>query len=100
MTGGNGATADRVTTRLIFDRDSLNRLGALAREILREEGAAEASVLLVTDAGLVEAGHAPRAELLLNEAGLRVTRYDACAKIPRRATSRDASRWRVRRGQT
>jgi alcohol dehydrogenase len=54
-------------TRLVFGPGSLARLGGLAREL----GARR--VLLVTDPGLVAAGHAARAEAALREAGCELT---------------------------
>jgi len=42
-------------TRIVFGVDSLERLGELARELSARR------VLLVTDAGIVAAGHAERA---------------------------------------
>jgi alcohol dehydrogenase len=52
----------RPSTRLIFGNDSVDRAGRLAREL----GAR--SVLLVTDPGIIRAGHAQRVERSLQEA--------------------------------
>ncbi len=56
-------------TRLVFGPGTLARLGALAREL----GARR--VLLVTDPGLVAAGHAARAEAALSGAGCELTTF-------------------------
>ena len=63
-------------TRLIFGADSVERTGELAREL----GAK--SVLLVTDRGLVLAGHAPRVERILQAAGLGVVVFDQVRENP------------------
>ena len=63
-------------TRLVFGPGTLNRLGPLAAEL----GAKR--VLLVTDRGIVGAGHAGRAEALLRAAGLEVVTYDAVRENP------------------
>ena len=55
-------------TRLIFGVDSVERIGELARA----EGAHR--VLVVTDPGIVAAGHAQRVEHSLQAAGLGVDR--------------------------
>jgi alcohol dehydrogenase len=63
-------------TRLIFGSGSLERVGVLAREL----GAKHA--LVVTDAGIVAAGHAGRAQESLTKAGLRVTVFDQARENP------------------
>ena len=63
-------------TRIVFGNGTLARLGELAREIGAE------SVLLVTDPGIVEAGHAQRALASLKEAQLGVTVYDSVNENP------------------
>ena len=63
-------------TRLIFGVDSLERIGELAREL------AARKVLLVTDPGIVAAGHAERALRLLESAHLKVTLFDRAAQNP------------------
>ncbi|MEQ1861167.1 MAG: iron-containing alcohol dehydrogenase [Chthoniobacteraceae bacterium] len=63
-------------TRLIFGPDSLDRVGEVAREL----GGRRA--LLVTDAGIVAAGHASRAAELIAAAGLRVEVYDRVHENP------------------
>jgi len=70
-------------TRLIFAAWSLNRTGELAREL----GATK--ILLVTDAGIVAAGHADRARASLESAGLQVTVFDRVRENMGRGPSRD-----------
>ncbi len=57
-------------TRLVFGANSVEGVGGLAREISRGK------VLLVTDPGIVKAGHADRVRALLEAAGLAVTVFD------------------------
>jgi alcohol dehydrogenase len=63
-------------TRLVVGAGEVARVGALAREL----GAHR--VLLVTDAGLVAAGHADRVREVLEADGLSVTRYDRVIENP------------------
>lgn len=63
-------------TRLVFGAGCVERLGALAQEL------AGRNVLLVTDPGLVAAGHADRARELLEQAGLKVTLFDRASENP------------------
>ena len=63
-------------TRVIFGLDAIERVGALAVEL----GAR--NVLLVTDRGIVSAGHAGRVSRLLEAAGLSVCSFDAVAENP------------------
>jgi alcohol dehydrogenase len=63
-------------TRLIFGDHAVQRIGELAREL----GARR--VLLVTDPGLVAAGHAGRAQTLLLSAGLDVVVFDKAKENP------------------
>lgn len=63
-------------TRLVFGADSLERVGELARDL----GGRRA--LLVTDRGIVAAGHASRAIGFLEAAGLHVEIYDAVRENP------------------
>lgn len=67
-------------TRLVFGNGALEKVGALARELGGHR------VLLVTDKGIVAAGHAARAIGLLETAGLNVAVYDAVRENP---TTRD-----------
>jgi len=64
-------------TRLIYGAGVLNQLGTVAREI-----AGNAKVLLVTDQGIVQAGHAARAQSVLEAAGLGVVVYDKVRENP------------------
>ena len=57
-------------TRLIFGENSIDRVGKLARELNARR------VLVVTDPGIVTAGHALRVEHALQAAGLGVVLYD------------------------
>jgi alcohol dehydrogenase class IV len=63
-------------TRVVQGAGGLEHVGELAREL----GAKRA--LLVTDAGIVAAGHAARAEERLVTAGLRVTLFDRVKQNP------------------
>jgi alcohol dehydrogenase len=63
-------------TRLIFGPDSLERVGEVARDL----GGRRA--LLVTDAGIVAAGHAGRALGFIAAAGLQVEVYDRVHENP------------------
>jgi alcohol dehydrogenase len=63
-------------TRVVFGAGSLDRLGELAASLGGHR------VLLVTDAGIVRAGHAARAEALLRAAGLEVSVFDAVRENP------------------
>jgi alcohol dehydrogenase len=63
-------------TRLVFGENSAVRVGELAREI----GAK--NVLLVTDPGIVAAGHAERVQQNLAAAGLRIVTFDRARENP------------------
>jgi alcohol dehydrogenase len=63
-------------TRIVFGVNAVDRVGTLARKI----GAKR--VLLVTDPGIVAAGHAARARNALESAGLDVTFYDKAKENP------------------
>lgn len=63
-------------TRLVFGPGSVNRLGELVHELGCRRP------LLVTDAGLVQAGHAVRAVELMQAAGLDVTLFDQVRENP------------------
>ncbi len=63
-------------TRLVFGVNSVERLG----ELTRETGAKK--VLLVTDAGIVAAGHAQRVVSILSAAGLQVAVFDKAKENP------------------
>jgi len=62
--------------RIVFGAGTVARAGELAREL----GAKK--VLLVTDRGLVAAGHAPRVQDHLQAAGLKVAMFDHAAENP------------------
>lgn len=63
-------------TRVVFGADSCLKVGALAREL----GATR--VLLVTDAGIVKAGHAEKVKQSLLGAGLKVAIFDQSQENP------------------
>ncbi|HWY75575.1 MAG TPA: iron-containing alcohol dehydrogenase [Verrucomicrobiae bacterium] len=63
-------------TRLVFGVNSVERVGELARSI----GARK--VLLVTDPGILAAGHADRVQQLLADVGLGVTMFDRARENP------------------
>jgi alcohol dehydrogenase len=67
---------EKSPTRVIFGPGTLDQLG----DIARAEGAAH--VLLVTDPGLVKAGHVQRAADSLTRAGLQVTTFDGTRENP------------------
>src|SRR5580698_1092029 len=67
-------------TRLVFGTDSVEGVGRLAR------GIGARKVLLVTDPGIVTAGHAGRVERLLGKEGLHVTIFSTVHENP---TTRD-----------
>ena len=63
-------------TRIVFGVDSLERVGELGRALgLRK-------ILLVTDPGIVKAGHAQRTTDLLAKAGMEVTVFDRVEENP------------------
>ena len=63
-------------TRIVFGPNSLERLGELSREL----GARK--ILLVTDPGIVAAGHVEHAVKILEKAGLGVAVFDRAAENP------------------
>jgi alcohol dehydrogenase len=67
-------------TRLIFGAGSVDRLGEVTRELDARR------VLLVTDAGIVAAGHVERARQALAAAGIEVLLFDRVRENP---TTRD-----------
>ena len=73
----------RPRTRLIFGPGCLAQLGVLAREM------GGTRVLLVTDHGLVAAGHVDRARRFLADVGLEVTVY---ADVHENPTTEDVAR--------
>jgi alcohol dehydrogenase len=73
----------RPRTRIVFGPDSLERVGELARDLGKRRA------LLVTDAGIVAAGHAGRAVGFIAAAGLEVEVYDHAGENP---TTADVAR--------
>src|SRR6185436_12640033 len=63
-------------TRLVFGVDSLQRLGELAGQLPAQ------TVFLVTDPGIVAAGHAERAVKILEAGGLQVAVFDRAEENP------------------
>lgn len=63
-------------TRLVSGENSVERIGELAQELGAD------NILLVTDAGIVAAGHAGRVQKNLEAAGLRVTLFDRAKENP------------------
>ena len=63
-------------TRIVFGAGAIERLG----EIVRQYGGTR--VLLVTDPGIVAAGHAQRAQRLLAAAGVHLARFDRVVENP------------------
>ena len=63
-------------TKLIFGAGAIARIGELAKELPATK------VLLVTDPGIVSAGHAARVTQLLETAGLKVACFDAVEENP------------------
>jgi alcohol dehydrogenase len=73
-------------TRLVFGPNSLERLGGLARELGGRR------ILVVTDPGIVAAGHVERAVRSLRAAGLEPVVYDGVRENP---TTRDVENCRA-----
>lgn len=71
-----GAFDFQFHTRILFGTGTVDRVGELARELGGK------SVLLVTDAGIVTAGHAARVRAKLEAAWLRVTLFDRVRENP------------------
>lgn len=70
------ASADPTERTLVIEgADSIEELGTRAREL-------GGRAFLVTDAGLVAAGHVARAEELLRQAGLELARFDSVHENP------------------
>ena len=66
----------RFRTRLIFGANSVEQAGQLARELSARR------ILLVTDPGIVKAGHAARVLRVLESAGLKVILFDHVIENP------------------
>lgn len=67
-------------TRLVYGESTVEQVGTLAKEL------GSRNVLLVTDPGIVKAGHAGRVEQLLRKSGLEVVIFDQVRENP---TTRD-----------
>jgi alcohol dehydrogenase len=63
-------------TRLVFGINSVERIGELARDLAAQR------ILVVTDPGIVTAGHAHRVEHLLQAAGLGVVVFEEVIENP------------------
>jgi alcohol dehydrogenase len=70
----------RARTRLVFGLDTVEQAGELARELKARK------ILLVTDPGIVAAGHAERVQRLLETARMKVTLFGNARENP---TTRD-----------
>jgi alcohol dehydrogenase len=66
----------RPATRLLFGPGRIVEIGSIARELGGQR------ILVVTDPGIVAAGHADRVEQILLDAGLIVTRFDQVKENP------------------
>jgi alcohol dehydrogenase len=73
---GSAAFDHSPRTRLVFGPDSVARVGVLARELSARR------VLVVTDPGIVTAGHAERVSQSLRSEGLSVVLFDAVSENP------------------
>src|SRR5689334_10878191 len=63
-------------TRIVYGESSIDRVGELARELgLRK-------VMLVTDAGIIKAGHVERAQRSLDAADIQVTVFADAKENP------------------
>ena len=63
-------------TRIVFGADSIERVGELAKSLDARK------VLLVTDRGIVAAGHAGRVQALLESTGMEVTCFEQVQENP------------------
>jgi alcohol dehydrogenase len=63
-------------TRVVFGVNSIERVGELAKSLVAKR------VLLVTDRGIVAAGHAGRVRALLVTAGMQVTSFEQVQENP------------------
>jgi alcohol dehydrogenase len=80
--------ASRPSPKIVFGPGSLRELPACVREV------GGSSVFLVSDTGLMKAGHVARAQQLLENAGINVATYDHSHENPTEsdaATCRDAA---------
>jgi alcohol dehydrogenase len=72
----NGPFDSKAGVRLVFGVNSVDRVGELARELRLTK------MLLVTDSGIVAAGHAGRVRKALESAGIAVTVFDKVMENP------------------
>src|ERR1035441_11098709 len=63
-------------TRVVFGVNRVERVGELAKSLSAKR------VLLVTDRGIVSAGHAGRVQALLQAAGMKVTCFEQVQENP------------------
>ncbi len=63
-------------TRVVFGPSAVNQVGVLARALPATK------VLLVTDSGIVNAGHAARVQQLIEAAGIQVVTFDRVQENP------------------
>jgi alcohol dehydrogenase len=73
---GSNAFDYQPRTRLVFGANSVERLGELARSLDVRR------TLLVTDSGIVAAGHAERVQRILEASGISVTLYGQTRENP------------------
>jgi alcohol dehydrogenase len=76
MLGGLAPFDHQPTTRVVFGSNAIERVAALGRELRAQR------VLVVTDPGIVEAGHAQRVEHILQAEGLGVVIFDKVRENP------------------
>lgn len=69
-------------TRIVFGCGKINQLGELGKEVLATTPSAGRNVLLVTDRGLVAAGHPQRGRTALESAGFHVIEFDEVHENP------------------
>ncbi len=69
-------------TRFVFGTDTLDRLGDIAKQIGREHHHPIRRVLVVSDAGLIDAGHFAHAIRLLQAGGLETSSFHDFAENP------------------
>jgi alcohol dehydrogenase len=72
----NGPFDSKAGVRLVFGVNSVDRVGELARELRLTK------MLLVTDSGIVAAGHAGRVRKALESVGIAVTVFDKVMENP------------------
>jgi alcohol dehydrogenase len=75
---GQGSFDHRTQTRLVYAPGAIESIGMLCREFVDSGG----RILLVTDPGLVKAGHASRVRGLLQDSGYTVSVFDQVKENP------------------